>query len=439
MRRQVLLLMPLLVLVMPALTPRAAHADLDAYLAKPEPAYRWEKRGEETRDGCTIYDLHLVSQTWQGMNWEHRLQIFRPAKLAHPRFCALYNTGGSGSESNTRQGVRIANASGAVYATVYNIPKQPLYDGKVEDDLVVYTWLKFLETGDESWPLHFPMAKAVLKAMDAIQAFTKESGQTAIDRFLVFGASKRGWTTWLVGASRDPRVKAIAPMVIDVLNVAKQAAHQQASYGTLSEQVDDYTKAEIPKKLATPQGRRLLELEDPYSYRERLTLPKLIVLGTNDRYWTQDALNLYWDDLKGQKWVLYVPNSGHGLEDRDRLYATLAAFIRMIASDGRWPKMRWSYAERDGVVALRLSSDQRPKEGRLFSVQAPTKDFRDSRWSYTAMERAGKGFKARYAAPKEGFAAVFGEAVYEIDGQEFTLSTQIRILGSGGAARNGIQ
>jgi PhoPQ-activated pathogenicity-related protein len=252
-----------LAVLFPTLSPREATADLDAYLAKPEPVYRWEKRGEEKRDGCTIYDLHLVSQTWQGMTWEHRLQIFRPEKLTYPRFCTLYNTGGNGSESNTRQGIRIATATGAVCATVYGIPRQPLYDGKVEDALVVHTWLKYLETGDESWPLHFPMAKAVLKAMDAIQAFTKESGKPAIDSFLVFGASKRGWTTWLVGASRDPRVKAIAPMVIDVLNVAKQAAHQRQSYGAFSEQVDDYTRAGIPEKFQTPEGRRLLELEDP--------------------------------------------------------------------------------------------------------------------------------------------------------------------------------
>ena len=275
------------------------------------------------------------------------------------------------------------------------------------------------------------MAKAVLKAMDAIQAFTKESGQPTIDGFVVFGASKRGWTTWLVGASRDPRVKAIAPMVIDVLNVAKQAAHQREVLRHLERAGGRLHESGYPGEVADPTGRRLLELEDPYSYRDRLTLPKLLVLGTNDRYWTQDALNLYWDDLKGPKWILYDPNSGHGLEDRERVYATLSAFIRMIAGHGRWPKMTWSYAEKDGGAELRLSSNARPKEARLFSVQAPTKDFRNSRWSYTAMERAGKGFRAQVPAPKEGFAAIFGEAVYEIDGRTFTLSTQIRILGNG--------
>jgi PhoPQ-activated pathogenicity-related protein len=273
------------------------------------------------------------------------------------------------------------------------------------------------------------MAKACLKAMDAIQAFTREAGHPAITEFLVHGASKRGWTTWLVGASRDPRVKAIAPMVIDILNVLKQGPHQLEAYGKFSEQIGEYTRLNIPEKLNTPQGRRLVELEDPYSYRDRLTLPKLIILGTNDRYWTQDALNLYWDDLKGPRWVLYVPNSGHGLEDRERVYATLASFIRMIAGKKRWPQPRWEYREKDGGVELRLTSDLRPTEARLFHVQAPTKDFRDSRWSFEPMQRSGRAFTATRSAPSAGYEAVFGEAVYEVDGRPFTLSTQIRILG----------
>lgn len=408
-----------------------ARADLESFLRKPEPAYHWEKRGEQEIDGCTVYDLHLVSQVWQGITWEHRLQIFRPEKLEHPEFCTLYNTGGSGSEGNTRQCIRLAKDSGAVYAILYNIPNQPLYGGKTEDALVVYTWEKFLETGDESWPLHFPMAKAVLKAMDAIQAFTHEAGFSSITSFLVHGASKRGWTTWLVGASRDPRVKAIAPMVIDVLNVAKQGPHQVESYGKFSEQIGDYTRAGIPEKLNTPAGRRLLELEDPYSYRDRLTLPKLLILGTNDRYWSQDALNLYWDDLKGPKWVLYVPNSGHGLEDRERVYTTLAAFIHMIAGHGRWPRLQWSYASSEDGVELTLRSEPAPSEARLFHVQAPSRDFRDAHWSFEPMTPSGRAFQGRWPAPATGYAAVFGEAVYELDGRPFTLSTQIRIVGTG--------
>jgi PhoPQ-activated pathogenicity-related protein len=204
--------------------------------------------------------------------------------------------------------------------------------------------------------------------------------------------------------------------------------HQLEAYGKPSEQVGDYTGAGIQAKLNTPEGKRLLALEDPYSYRERTTMPKLLILGTNDRYWSQDSLNLYWDDLKGPKWVLYTPNSGHGLEDRERVLNTLAAFIRMVAGGAKWPQMRWAYEPKRDGVELRLRSDVPPTEARLFHVSSKTQDFRDSRWSFEPMEKSGRSFSARRTAPAEGYEAVFGEAVYTLDGEPFTLSTQIRIL-----------
>ena len=413
------------------------RADLAAYFAKPEPLYKWEKRGEQTSNGCKVYDLHLVSQEWQGIKWEHRLQVFYPEKIEHPEFCTIYNTGGSGSAGNTAMGIRLAKATGCVYAILLNIPNQPLYGGLSEDALIVYTWLKYIETGDESWPLHFPMAKAVLKSMYAIQELAKAEKLKPVTGFLINGGSKRGWTTWLAGASRDPRIKAIAPMVIDILNVIKQGPHQLEAYGKPSEQIGDYTSAGVQEKLETPQGRRLMELEDPYSYREILTLPKLLILGTNDRYWSQDALNLYWDDLRGPKWVMYTPNSGHGLEDRDRVYSTLAGFVRMVAGHKKWPKMRWGYkTAKDGTTSLSVSSSITPLEGRLFHVHASTKDFRDSKWTFNPMALAGNRLSATYPPPASGYDAIFGEAVFRIDDMTFTLSTQIRILGAGPPARS---
>lgn len=240
-----------------------AGADLDSFLRKPEPAYSWKKVASKKIEGGTVYDLHLVSQTWQNGNWEHRLQIFFPDDAAYPHFCTLLNTGGSGSPREESIAMSVAKSAGTPFAILYNIPNQPLYDGRKEDALVVYTWLKFLETGDESWPLHFPMAKAVLKAMDALQDLAKTEKLPSLDKFLITGASKRGWTTWLDGASRDKRIQAIAPMVIDTLNVAAQVPHQLEAYGVPSEQVGDYTQADIFSKLKTPQGKRFSSWKIP--------------------------------------------------------------------------------------------------------------------------------------------------------------------------------
>lgn len=405
-----------------ALTPlaHAADAPLDAFMKKPEPEFKWEKKTEKKVLGGTLYDLFFTSQVWQGRPWTHRLQLFVPEKNDYRDFCTLLNTGGGGSQAEETMGMLGAAQLGGAFAILYHIPNQPLY-GLTEDALIVYTWQKYLETGDSSWPLHFPMAKAVLKAMDVLQA-----AQPSLKRFMITGASKRGWTTWLAGASRDKRIVGIAPMVIDILNVAKQTTHQLEMYGKPSEQVADYTSAGFEKILTTERGKALLKLEDPYSYRDRLTLPKLIILGTNDRYWSQDALNLYWNDLKGSKWVLYTPNSGHGLEDRVRVFATLSAFGRMLASRRRWPSLRWRYS----ADRLAIDSNTPIESARLFTCTSATTDFRNSKWTSEEKASANKRqVEASITPPPTGFAATFGEVTYELEPErKFTLSTQISIL-----------
>lgn len=414
---------------------RPAHADLDSYLSKPEPVYKWEKTGEKKLTGGTMIDLHLISQTWQGGIWQHRLMLFRPDTLTRADFCTLYNTGGNGTDDDMTLGITAARMTGMPFAILFGIPNQPLYDGKTEDALVAYTWQKFLETGDESWPLHFPMAKSVLKAMDAIQAYTKQAGQPDIKGFVISGASKRGWTTWLVGASKDPRVKGIAPMVIDTLNVAAQIPHQLAAYGKPSEQVQDYTSAGMMEKLMTPQGKRLLALEDPYSYRDRLTMPKLIVLGTNDRYWSQDALNLYWDDLNGPKWILYNPNAGHGLDGLDtklRVLNSVSAFARAVAAGNSLPHPTWKYQSSGTVCSLRIQSDQPIQSVKLWSAHAATRDLRDAKWTSEPIlpddTGPGKGFLGMKAHPAEGYTAIYAEMTYNLNGKTFSLTSQIKIL-----------
>ncbi|HZU98152.1 MAG TPA: PhoPQ-activated protein PqaA family protein [Planctomycetota bacterium] len=412
-----------------------ARADLDAYLAKDDGAFKWEKKGEKTWDGFTSYELHVVSQEWHGFKWEHRVVLVRPEKGDHKEFCTLYNSSGDGADSDIEAAGLYCKWSGTSFAMVYDNPMQPLW-GKREDALVVHTWMEFVKSmkedgkGDESWPLHFPMAKAVLKGMDALQAFAREANLGPLDSFLVTGGSKQGWTAWLVGASKDPRVKAIAPKVIDILNVKKQAYHMLERWGAASERIKDYSKAGMPQLFETKEGQRLLEIEDPYSYRERLTLPKLIIIGTNDDHWTLDALNLYWDGLEGPKWVLYVPNSGHNLEDQFRWGKTMAAFARAVASGKSLPELQWKYKDTDdGGLALTVSSNVAIQEVRRFTADSKTeREFNRSRWRFDRVELEDGRFRAEVSRPTDGCRAVFGEAVFKIDGLEFTLSTQLRIL-----------
>src|SRR5947209_8214650 len=119
-----------------------------------------------------------------------------------------------------------ARKSRASVAFLYHIPTHPILDSTLrEDDLIAETFVRYLKTKDENWPLLFPMVKSVVKAMDVLQAFSKQDLGEPIDKFIISGASKRGWTTWLTAAI-DQRVRAIAPVVIDTLNMRAQMLRQ---------------------------------------------------------------------------------------------------------------------------------------------------------------------------------------------------------------------
>ena len=358
----------------------------------------------------TIYDLHLVSQVWEGITWEHQLQVYLPKGVKPTATMFLWNQGGKAGAISTALGMDLARKMNAPVAFLFNIPNQPLLGGKKEDALIAETFVRYLQTKDESWPLLFPMVKSLVRAMDALQAFAKEEWHIEVTHFVVSGGSKRGWTTWLTAAV-DPRVKALAPCVFDTLNMQAQMPHQLKSFGKYSEMIGDYTKRGLVPLPDTKEARKLWMMVDPWSYRDKIRQPIMIVNGTNDPYWTQDALNLYWDDLKGDKWVLYVPNAGHNLvqkhdgptllPDLNRAVGTLAAFARHQIHDVPMPKIAWKHEGADPKMQLKVEADPAPKAARLWSTEAATRDFRKSKWSERPLKIDGKSIAAEMETPAE--------------------------------------
>jgi PhoPQ-activated pathogenicity-related protein len=416
----------------------AARAGLVEYVQKPDAAFKWELKGQTRQGAFTVYDLRLVSQVWEGITWEHQLQVYRPTDAAAAGTVFLWNTGGSASPGNQAFALQLAKKIRTPCAFLYHIPNQPLLDGRKEDALIAETFVRYLKTGDEDWPLLFPMVKSVVKAMDAVQALARQEWKEPVEKaFVVSGASKRGWTTWLTGAV-DPRVKAIAPAVIDTLNMRAQMPYQLESYGRYSDMIADYTRAGLVPMPDTPEAKRLWSMVDPWAYRDKLTMPKCIVNGANDPYWTVDALNLYWDDLKGDKWVIYVPNAGHNLQqqtasggrDTSRALNGLAAFARHQAADKPMPKMRWKHGEADGKLRLTVTATPAPKGARLWVAEAPTRDFRQAKWLEKAAQVEGETVVGLVEAPAQGCRAFFAELDYAIDDLPYHLSTQIRVAGT---------
>lgn len=157
----------------------------------------------------------------------------------------------------------LAMGVGQVVGALFQIPNQPivfsddpLQKSRSEDAIIAYTWDHFLKnTNDAEWLLRFPMVKASLRAMDTMTAFTKQKFNYDINHYAVAGASKRGWTTWDVGAVDPERVVAIIPIVLDVINFVENIHHQYRSYGGWSFALQDYYDMNITSRTFPPLPR----------------------------------------------------------------------------------------------------------------------------------------------------------------------------------------
>ncbi len=410
--------------------PSIALADLFEYVNKHEEAYQWEDVSQlEFNNNVIGNKLKLTSQVWQGITWQHTLRIIKPDELKNPTLVFLLITGSGKGKEELAYGTLISSAIGAPVAILHDVPYQPLFGGIKEDNLIAYTFVKFKETNDDTWPLLLPMVKSAVKAMDAIQEFIKSEFNTEVSGFVVAGGSKRGWTTWL-SAAVDDRVKAIAPMVYDNLNLTEQMKHQLEAWGKYSEQISEYTERNLPQILASGEdvGKKLESIVDPFAYREKITVPKLMVIGTNDRYWPLDALNIYYDELVGEKYILYVPNAGHGVNDITRVIGDAVAFFLKAEGSLSFPNLSWKFEENDKDVKLGVTSDITPESVKAWVASSSTRDFRDAKWEKFKMTQENGSYIYKQERPTEGYAALFGEAIYFENGKKFFLSTNVNIF-----------
>ena len=407
---------------------------LQDYVSAPDDSYKYELKETVEQDGCTIHKLELTSQTWQGIVWKHALYVYVPSNLRYQNTVLLFitggKTGGQPNEEDMAMGVKLAQAAATPVAFLHQVPNQPLFDDRVEDDLITETLLRYIETKDATWPLLFPMVKSAVSAMTAVQDLAQEKYGVEVEKFVVTGGSKRGWTSWLTAVA-DDRVAGIAPIVINHLNFRPQMKYQLETWGEYSEQIADYTSKGLVEVMFDKPEIPLWLWMDPYTYRSQLTLPKLIINGTNDRYWTVDATNLFWDDLVGEKHLRYVPNAGHGLDGgREGALITLAAFTQHVAAGKPTPKVDWKYEDADGQLRLKFDAKPAPESARLWVAHSDTKDFRNAEWKATELKRSdaddGGGYVGVVPTSEKGHVAVFGEATFRQGPLKYNLSTGLR-------------
>lgn len=398
------------------------------YVNRDDRYFSWEVLSKEDIGDVLIFNINLISQKWKEIIWSHRLIVGVPKNIINPKVGILFITGSwRGYVSEEVVYIReMAKNLGCVSAVLFDVPNQPLFGGLTEDALIAHTIARYVETGDEEWPILLPMTKSAVKAITAIQELSKKELNIDVEGFLVTGPSKRGWTTWLT-AICDDRVKGIAPMVYDNLNIKAQFNHQREIWQDFSPKLGDYTSLGLDKLSDTPIGDKILSIIDPYSYKERLTVPKLIINGSNDPYWAIDAVNIYLNELPGETYILYVPNSGHNLEDRERVVKNVSAFYLYVAGRIPFPNIGYRLAEDDNSIILTLQSNIKPVRAGLWYAESSDKNFVYSIWRYIEAEESKDGYVVKIEKPKGKDIALFGELHYKIGNIEFYLCTPAKI------------
>ena len=419
---------------------------LDRYVAAPDPNYKYELVSTTPGAGFTTYVLAMTSQQWRTKEevdrpiWKHWLTIVKPDSLK-TQTGFLYITGGSNNDKPPTAPdamlPQLALATGSVASELRMVPNQPLvFAGETklrsEDAIIAYTWDKFLRGGDDNWPLRLPMTKAAVRAMDAVTAFCKSAagGNVAVDKFVVSGGSKRGWTTWTTAAV-DPRVVAIVPFVIDLLNIVPSFEHHYRAYGFWAPAVQDYQFMDIMSRTDTPRYRELMKIVEPYSYRDRLTMPKYVINATGDQFFLPDSSQFYYDDLKGEKYLRYVPNTNHSLHGSDAR-ESMQAFYEAILTGSPRPKFNWTF-EQDG--SIKVESATKPTEVRLWQATNPkARDFRldtiGKAYTSVVLEDRGHGtYVGSVPKPAGGWTAYFVEMTYPGSAKTpFKFTTGVRVI-----------
>ncbi|MDR2438268.1 MAG: PhoPQ-activated pathogenicity-related family protein [Planctomycetaceae bacterium] len=407
-------------------------AELDKYLQQKDDSYQW-KLVKKITDKTVL--LEMTSQTWHGITWQHHVLVAIPEKISYTDFALLYIGGGTTGKEPDQINITMAQIlavkTSMPVVILFQVPNQPLDPnnkgtGFREDALIGETLLKALETQDPTWVLLLPMTKSVLRAMDTAQQFIKQEFKYDIEHFIVGGASKRGWTTWLAGASKDPRIAALIPIVYNNLNLLKQLEGHIETWGDFSPKIHDYTDRGLFKKneIPPPYKIQILNMMDPYTYLSRITVPKLLIHGSNDPYWPVNATKYYWDTIQGYKYLLTLPNEEHEVDKGKsflKLIDSASVFAQQIASAGELPQLDWTLTEKDSEYRIYIETEIPESKKILWTAVSDSKNFQSAKWESTPVQDEVITIKK----PASGHIAFFVELVSKQNGQPFSVTTQV--------------
>ena len=219
--------------------------------------------------------------------------------------------------------------------------------------------------------------------------------------------------------------------MIDLLNIRPSFTHHYEAYGFWAPAVKDYTNMKLMDWIGHSEHRALLEIEDPYEYRERLTMPKFLINACGDQFFVLDSSQFYFNDLPGTKYLRYVPNADHSLRGSDA-FETVMTCYNAVLTGTKLPEFSWTL-EKDG--SIRVTTKDKPGTVKLWQVSNPnTRDFRletiGATWTSAPLKGDEKGvYVGKIETPEKGWSAFMVELTYpNKNAPPFKFTTNVRVL-----------
>eukprot|EP01012_Entosiphon_sulcatum_P013982 TRINITY_DN1912_c0_g1_i1.p1 TRINITY_DN1912_c0_g1~~TRINITY_DN1912_c0_g1_i1.p1 ORF type:complete len:498 (+),score=125.56 TRINITY_DN1912_c0_g1_i1:41-1534(+) len=460
----------------------ASGTALDDYVWTPDPHFSYFDTNYTVKlPLATSYLLNVTTQKWLTENdsnraiWSHQVMVTIPDVLKTHDHALMYITGGDNGDSPPDEksedlllSYALSLGSGCIAVTLFQIPNQPVYftadpkhKRRSEDAVIAFTWDRFInDTSNPEWLLRFPMTKSAVRVMDAVTDWVaRKHPAVHLDNWLVAGASKRGWTTWTVGAVDSTRVKAIVPIVLDAANLHLNLHHMYRCYAGWTWALEDYYEQNITGKFDTDGFRQLCALVDPYAYFERYTnIAKLVISSSDDEFLMADDDHYWWDQLPGEKFRLFAQNTEHSMVTGiPEVLAAINAFAASVIHGAARPEFTWVIDQQGAIVVTEVKGQATRAVLRYAETIVPKR--RDFRWlvgtngpnntcEHGTVSVKGKCFvpilwhsetlqpvqpglwRAYRPPPPTGFGAFFVEMYYlsPVTGDEYRFTTQVSVL-----------
>eukprot|EP01080_Neovahlkampfia_damariscottae_P011860 gene11860-5189_t len=421
------------VLVLVQLSLLFAHNKvIEEYVNRPDNTYKYNLHSTVNATNGRMYVLNVTSQTWLTTNevskpvWKHWVLVIIPRIITS--FEPLVFIRGSNSDMKApttipKDYAAAASITQSIIIVIHQVPNQPVSfpsepRPRKEDDIIAYTWKIFLNTKKTDWIQQLPMVKGAVKCIDSAKDFLFKTLRIKVDKYVVTGASKRGWTTWLVAIARPQEIAAIIPIVIPVLNMTENFKQIYKSYCFWPAALKDYEREGIMKRMYTPEMQDLQKIVDPINYLDILKMPKYIVSASGDQFFVPDSSDLFMNHLKGENRLRYIPNSDHGMKGTDAFESIISTYHSYINRVSR-PEFKWENKFDAEKGELTLYSSEKPESVKLwYAINEKHRNFMVKAigkvWKSENLIDQGNGkYSAKVNNPSIGYKAYMIEVKYK--------------------------